>query len=33
VGGYAAASAAAIGTEKTSSNWTARFRMHKDFLP
>jgi hypothetical protein len=33
VGGYAAASAAAIGTEKSSSNWTARFRMHKDFLP
>src|SRR5262249_52331599 len=33
VGGYASASAAAIGTEKSSSNWTARVRLHKDFLP
>ena len=30
-GGYSGSGA--VATEKSSSNWTARFRMHKDFLP
>ncbi len=32
-GGYAAATTGAVATEKSSSNWQVRFRMHKDFLP
>jgi hypothetical protein len=38
-GGYAGSTSCSVSvgnactTEKTSSNWQVRFRMHKDFLP
>jgi hypothetical protein len=31
VGGFA--TGGALGTESQASNWTVRFRAHKDFLP